>query len=93
VRDGDGCKKENKAKNNFVHVNELGLVSAMFILGRLLADLDPQRWRWWGRAAALGNCSSFLNVFAEQDSSVVQFWLWKCNCHVCNRTSIARVRE
>jgi hypothetical protein len=55
-----------KAKLNFLIASELGHVWAMVFLGRLLADSDPQRWRWLGRAAACGECSNFLSNFAKQ---------------------------
>jgi TPR repeat protein len=66
-RDGEGCEKDlEKAKENFLRASELDLVSAMFVLGRLLSDLDHQCWRWWGRAAAVGESWSFLANFAQQ---------------------------
>jgi TPR repeat protein len=44
-RVGEGCEKNlNKAKEKFLLASELR-VSAMYELGRLLADSDPQRWR------------------------------------------------
>jgi TPR repeat protein len=59
-RDGEGCEKDlDKAKENFLLASELGHVSAMIELGNLLDESDPQRWRWWGRAAALGDSSGF----------------------------------
>jgi TPR repeat protein len=66
-RHGDGCEKDlNKAKENFLFASELGDVQAMCFLGDMLDDLDPQRWQWWGRAAALGNAWNFLHEFARQ---------------------------
>jgi hypothetical protein len=38
-------------------------------LGSSLDESDPQRLRWWGRAAALGDSSEFLDCFAEQVES------------------------
>jgi hypothetical protein len=56
---GVGCEKNlDKAKENFL--------LAMFWLGDLLDELDPQRWRWRGRAAALGDSWSFLSNFVWQ---------------------------
>jgi TPR repeat protein len=55
-RFGHGCGMDlDKAKENFLRAIELGDVMAMGWLGELLDESDPQRWRWWGRAAALGN--------------------------------------
>jgi TPR repeat protein len=66
-RDGEGCEKNlNKAKEKFLRASELGRVSAMRELGELLDESDPQRWRWWGRAAALGYIWIFLSHFAKQ---------------------------
>jgi TPR repeat protein len=64
---GDGCRKDlDKARENFLQASELGHVWAMIELGRLLSDLDHQCWRWWGRAASLGESWSFLANFAQQ---------------------------
>ncbi len=53
-RDGQGCEKDlDKAKENFLLASELGFVWAMRWLGEFLCKSDPQRWRWWGRAATL----------------------------------------
>jgi TPR repeat protein len=66
-RFGEGCEEDlDKAKENFLLASELGRVSAMIALGHLLGESDPQRWRWWGRAAALGDSLSFLSNFAKQ---------------------------
>jgi hypothetical protein len=63
----EGCEKNlDKAKENFLLASELGHISAMIWLGDLLDESDPQRWRWWGRAAALGASWSFLSGFAKQ---------------------------
>jgi hypothetical protein len=63
---GEGCEKDlDKAKENFLLASELGHVSAMVYLGGLLDESDPQRWRWWGRAAALGDWK-FLSNFSKQ---------------------------
>jgi hypothetical protein len=66
-RDGDGCEKNlDKAKENFLLASELGDVWAMGYLGVMLEDSDPQRWRWLGQAAALGDIWDFLPNFAKQ---------------------------
>jgi TPR repeat protein len=66
-RDGEGCEKDlDKAKENFLRACALGHVLAMILLGNLFDESDPQRWRWWGRAAALGDGWSFLFLFAKQ---------------------------
>jgi TPR repeat protein len=60
-RFGEGCEKDlDKEKENFLLASELGHVSAMIQVGYLFNELDPQRWRWWGLAAALGNSVNFL---------------------------------
>jgi hypothetical protein len=52
-RDGIGCEKDAKrAKVNFLVAAELGDVNAMEALGELLNENDPQRFVWFGRAAA-----------------------------------------
>jgi hypothetical protein len=45
---------------------ELRDVYAMVSLGRLLGKDDPQRFVWFGRAAANGNCCSFLKKMEGQ---------------------------
>jgi hypothetical protein len=66
-RDGEGCEKDfDKAKENFLRASELGHVSAMYLLGRLLNESNPQRWRWLGRAASLGSSWDFLHTFSKQ---------------------------
>jgi TPR repeat protein len=66
-RDGEGCEKDlDKAKENFLLASELGHVFAMRRLGELMGELDPQRWRWWGRAATHGASLSFLSSFSKQ---------------------------
>jgi TPR repeat protein len=70
LRDGEGCEKDlDKAKENFLLASELGHVWAMIELGNLLGESDPQRWRWWSRAAALGFSWNFLSNFVEQVES------------------------
>jgi hypothetical protein len=64
---GEGCEKDlDKAKENFLLASELGDVSAMRWLANLFEDLDVRRWKWWGRAAAVGETSSFLSFFPRQ---------------------------
>jgi TPR repeat protein len=66
-RDGKVCKKDlDKAKENFLRASELGHVAAMDHSGYVLDESDPQRWRWWGRAAALGASWRFLFNFEDQ---------------------------
>jgi hypothetical protein len=66
-REGKGCEKDlDKAKENFVFASELGHVFAMIYLGNLFNESDPQRWGWWGMAAALGDSWNFLSKFAKQ---------------------------
>ena len=50
----------------FLHAYNLGHVFAMHNHGDLLDESDPQRWYWWGRAAALGYSWPFLLNFANQ---------------------------
>ena len=64
---GEGCEKDaGKARQNFLISAELGSVNAMNALGTLLDESNPQKWRWWGLAAKLGDSFSFLNGFAKQ---------------------------
>jgi hypothetical protein len=67
-RIGEGCEKDlEKAKENFLLASELGHVLAIRFFGDLFDEFDPQRWRWWGRAAALGDeWGVFLLNFAKQ---------------------------
>jgi TPR repeat protein len=65
--DAEGCEKDlDKAKENFLLASELDHVVSMIELGYLLDESDPQRWRWWGRAAALGPSWNLLSNFAQQ---------------------------
>jgi hypothetical protein len=64
---GVGCEKNmDVAKKNFLLASELGHVHSMDLLGELIADFDPQRWRWWGQAAAHGLRGSFMSKFSKQ---------------------------
>jgi hypothetical protein len=66
-RDGVGCKKDmERAKENYLFAAELGDVQAMVFLGILLEENDPQRFAWFGRAAANGNCVYFLHEMGDQ---------------------------
>ena len=66
-RHGEGCEMDlDKAKENFLRASELGHASSMMVLGYLFNESDPQRWRWWGQAAALGDSFLFLSDFAKQ---------------------------
>jgi hypothetical protein len=66
-RDGEGCVKDlKKAKENLLLASELGEVLAMVSLGMFLQGSDPERWRWWGRAAARGYWGTFLGDFSKQ---------------------------
>jgi hypothetical protein len=66
-RRGEGCEKDlGKAKENFLCASELGDIAGMVLLGDSLDQLDPQRWRWWACAAALGDGFFFLSESAKQ---------------------------
>jgi TPR repeat protein len=66
-RDGEGCEKKlDKAKENFLRASEQGDVWAMSNVGTLLDEFDPERWRWWGLAAARGNCWPVFRDLVEQ---------------------------
>jgi TPR repeat protein len=66
-RFGEGCEKDlDKAKENVLCASHMGDVYAMSRLGDLHDESDAQRWRWWGRAAALGVSFFFLSNFAKQ---------------------------
>jgi hypothetical protein len=54
-----------RARECFLIGAQLGFVSSMKTLGRLLDESDPQRWFWWGRAAVLGHPNSFLYHFSN----------------------------
>jgi hypothetical protein len=65
--DGAGCEEDlDKAKENFLCASQLGDVHSMVCLGKMLEESDPHRWRWWGRAAALGSSWFFSSNFAKQ---------------------------
>lgn len=58
------CKQKEleQARESFLRACELGHVWAMFQMGKWF---EQERWRWWGRAAALGYTASFLSGFAR----------------------------
>ncbi len=54
-RDGIGCESNmTKAKKYFLISAELGHIDAMRYTGDLLEKTDPQRFFWFGKAAATG---------------------------------------
>ena len=68
--DGEGCEKDlDKAKGNFLRASALCHVWAMRELGHLFGESDSQRWKWWGRAAVLGDSWWFTSSFSEQVES------------------------
>jgi TPR repeat protein len=53
--DGSGCEQDaERGKANILIAAELGHVNAMICLGELFDKDDPQRFVWFGRAAADG---------------------------------------
>ena len=69
---GVGCVQDViKAKENYLLAAKLNHVQAMDRYGILLDDKDPQRWHWWGRAAARGNPTAF---FLDRFGSVVDLF-------------------
>jgi TPR repeat protein len=71
-RDGEGCEKDlDKAKEKFFLASELGHVLAMDCLGNLFENSDPERWRWWGRAAALGDSWIFCLILRNKSNCVI----------------------
>jgi hypothetical protein len=66
-RDGIGCEQDvERAKENFLVAAELEDVFSMVCSGRLVDKDDTQRFFWFGRAAANGDCVSFLNEMSAQ---------------------------
>jgi TPR repeat protein len=66
-RFGDGCEEDLiKAKENFLLASALGEVWSMVHLGKLLEESDPERFCWWGRAAAVGHSANLLSNFVKQ---------------------------
>jgi len=59
-----GCEKDSEnAKETFLLAAKMDHGGAMIRFGNLLNEIDPQRWFWWGLAAARGRAASFLNSF------------------------------
>jgi TPR repeat protein len=66
-RNGIACEKDlERAKENFLVAAELGYVYGMVCVGELLDKNDPQRFVWFGRAAANGEPFSFLKEMRDQ---------------------------
>jgi len=64
VKKGEGCDHDlEKAKENYLLAAKMDFVYAMVSYGFLLDDADPQRWQWWGLAAARGRPWSLLDDF------------------------------
>jgi hypothetical protein len=60
--DGIGCEEDaERARENYLAAYELGYVLATVSLAELLDKDDPQRFFWFGRAAANGRSSDFLH--------------------------------
>lgn len=56
---GEGCQKDlAKAKDCFLEAAKHNDVCAMIRYSRLLKFSNPQRWKWWARATALGDSES-----------------------------------
>jgi hypothetical protein len=55
----------DKARECHLIGAQLGFVSSMRTVGRLLDESDPQRWFWWGRAAVLGLPDPFLETLTR----------------------------
>jgi hypothetical protein len=61
-RDGSGCEKDvHLAKENYMIAGQLGRIDAMLEIGHLLERTAPQRFFWFGSAAASGSAVTFLN--------------------------------
>jgi hypothetical protein len=64
---GKGCEKDVEiSKETFLLAVKLGDVYAMVCLGELFDKNDPQRFVWFGRAAAKGESDSFLDQMSDQ---------------------------
>jgi hypothetical protein len=61
-----GCEQDvTKANENYLLAAKLNHVDAMLQYGHLLDEKDPQRWHWWGVAAARGYPNAFLSKFGS----------------------------
>jgi hypothetical protein len=66
-RDGFGCEQDmERAKENYFVAAELGHVLAMGGFGAFLDKDDPERFVWFGRAAANGSSACFMNEMSDQ---------------------------
>jgi TPR repeat protein len=66
-RNARGCEEDwDKARENWLRASELGDVLAMYPLGALLKESDPQRWRWWGRQAPVAISRDVVFEFTKQ---------------------------
>jgi hypothetical protein len=64
---GEGCEQDlERAKENFLAAAELGHVDSMVEFGKLLDKDDPQRFFWFGRAAANGYSFYFVQEMVVQ---------------------------
>jgi hypothetical protein len=78
-RDGEGCQEGlNRANDNLLRASEQADVWAMSNVGALLDEFDPERWRWWGLAAARGNCWPVFRDLVEQVESMDMEVLLSC---------------
>jgi hypothetical protein len=97
---GSGCEKDlEKARECFLAAAQLGHVSSMGCLARLLEKSYPRQWFWWGRAAVLGDPNPFLCEFcgpvqefnSGSGNGAVVFQIGKAmNGHVEKRTIFGR---
>jgi TPR repeat protein len=66
-RVGIGCVKDvERTKENFLVAAELGHLYGMIHVVELFDKDDQQRYIWFGRAAAIGLSSVFLNEMSDQ---------------------------
>jgi len=64
---GWGCQKDvEKAKKSFLQAFDLGDLFAVNPIGRCFETSDPQRWRWFGRAADDGRMFDLVDSFPKQ---------------------------
>ncbi len=69
---GFGCKRDLElAKGNALVAAQLGHVDAMYMLGELLDEADPERWTWWGKAAKQGVHFQVMNHVYQYISRVM----------------------